>query len=338
MSADLFRPFARAAACALLALAAFAPVAGAQAAAPQSSASEPVSADGLFQSGTAALAAKNYAAAEEAFQRVRELEPKNHRGLLGLVQTYMARNRSDEAIRLLETESSADPASRDLSVALGSVYAAAGKWDQAISQFQKLLDATDKGTRAAGELYLALGETYRRKNDPASAISALKNARLILPNDARVLAPLAMMLEAANSWEAQQAYEDAVRVDPNNALLLNNLAFTLAEHGGDLDRALSLARRAQRLAPTAAEIADTLGWVYLKKGMLYEARATFAPLVQKDPGNTALRAHLAAALDQKGEANPGLQALLNALRAKPTDANRRQILELLKSTGLPVSH
>ncbi|MGA3095545.1 MAG: tetratricopeptide repeat protein [Bryobacteraceae bacterium] len=333
MFVDLFRPFARAAAVVSLALLAFASAAGGQAAAPP----EPGSADALYRSAAAAFAAKNYAAAEEAFQRLRELEPRNHRGLMGLVQTYLAQSRFDEATRLLEAESSFDPDSRDLTAALGNVYVAAGKWDQAISQFQKVLDATGKGTRAAGELYLALGEIYRRKNDLASAVSALKNARQTLPNDPRVLSPLALLLEATSSWEAQQAYEDAIRVDPNNALLLNNLAFNLAEHGGDLDRALSLARHAQRLAPTAAEIADTVGWVYLKKGMLYEARAAFAPLVQKDPGNTAFRDHLAMALDQKGEANPGLLALLKALRAQPTDANRRQVLELLKSAGLPVS-
>jgi len=202
MSVGLFRRFSRsacAAAGAFLVLVAFAPLAGAQAAAPRAPGPEQGSADGLFRSATAALAAKNYAAAEEAFRRVRELEPKNHRGLMGLVQTYLAQRRFDEATRLLETESSADPASPDLNVALGNVYVATGKWDQAISQFQKVLDATDKGTKAAGEIYLALGETYLRKNDQASAISALKNARQTLPNDPRVLSPLALMLEAASS-------------------------------------------------------------------------------------------------------------------------------------------
>jgi Flp pilus assembly protein TadD len=213
----------------------------------------------------------------------------------------------------------------------------AGQWDQAISRFQKVLDATEKGSKAAGEVYLAMGETYRRKGEPAAAIAALRSARQTLPDDARVLITLAMALDSVSSWEAQQAYEDAVRVAPNNALLLNNLAYSLAEHGGDLDRALSLALRAQQLAPTMPEIADTAGWIYLKKDRIPEARAAFASLVQKDPGNKAFRGHLATALERGGEAGPGLQALAKALRAEPTDANRLQVVELLKSSGLPLS-
>ena len=361
MSADLYRPssrLARAIAGALLALVALAPVAGgfspgrdaappanAGAAAsplpPFSQAQTPApgqsSADKLFQSGVAALNAKDYAAAEEAFRQCRELEPKNIRGLMGLAEAYLAQKMSDQAIHLLETESAADPGNQDLATALGNIYVRTEKWDQAISQFQKLLDATDKQTKAAGELYLRIGETYRRKGDMPSAISALRNARMTLPDDVRVLSTLALTLDAVSSWEAQQAYEDALRVAPNDAILMNNLAFSLAEHGGDLDRALSLARRAQKLVPTVPEIADTVGWIYLKKDMAYEARAAFAPLVQKQPGNAGFRGHLATALEWRNETSPALRALAKALRQEPTEANQRLVLELLKNSGLPVS-
>ena len=354
MAADLFGPASRPAclaACAFLGLAAFAPVAGgfsqtaaqppvpAQPGQSPAAASPPApdqgSADALFRSGAAALAAKDFTAAEEAFRQVRELEPKNHRGLLALVETYLAQNKADQALYFLETASAAEPASPDLALALGNVYLGTGKWDQAVSQYRKLLDAADKQTKAAGELYLAIGEAFRRKGDMPSAIAALRNARLTLPNDGRVLTTLALALDATSSWEAQQAYEDALRVAPDNGLVLNNLAFKLAENGGDLDRALSLARHAQRLLPTMPDIADTLGWIYLKKDMASEARATFAPLVQNQPGNANFRAHLAAALEWHNETSPALQSLAKALRDKPTDANQRLVLELLKRSGLP---
>jgi tetratricopeptide (TPR) repeat protein len=285
----------------------------------------------------AALNAKDYSSAEQVFRQCREREPKNIGCLQGLAETYLAQKMPDQAIHLLEAESAADPANRDLAVALGDIYARTGKWDQALSQFQKVLDATDKQAKAVGELYLRIGETYRGKGDMPSAISALKNARLTLPDDGRVLGTLAMTLEAASSWEAQQAYEDALRVAPNNAILLNNLAFSLAEHGGDLDRALSLARQAQKSAPTVSEFADTIGWIYLKKDMAYEARAAFAPLVQKQPENAAFRGHLATALEWRNESSPALRTLAKALRQEPTEANQRLVLELLKSSGLPVS-
>jgi tetratricopeptide (TPR) repeat protein len=339
MSVDDFRPSLRpawVAACVLLGMVASV---SAQTEQPPASESAPApgqgSADALFKSGAAALAAKNFTAAEEAFRQVRELEPKNHRGLLALVDTYLAQNKTDQALYFLETSSTLEPASLDLTMALANVYSRMGKWDQAIPQFQKLIGSTDKQSKAAGELYLAMGEAFRRKGDTPSAIAAFRNARSTLPNDARVLAALAMALDATSSWEAQQAYEDAVRVAPNNALLLNNLAFKLAESGADLDRALSLARRAQQSLPAMAEIADTLGWIYLKKDMVFEARAILAPLVQKQPGNAGIRAHLAAALEWHNEPSPALQTLAKALREQPTEANQRLVLELLNRSGLP---
>ena len=348
MSVDFFRPASRpvrAAACSLLVLVALAPVAGgfsqvpAQPEQPPAAASpaapEQRSADALFKSGSAALAARNFAAAEEAFSQVRELEPQIHRGLLALVETYLAQSKTEQALYFLETATIAEPASLDFIVALANVYVRAGKWDQAVALYRKLLDAADKQSKAAGELYLAIGEACRRKGDMPSAIAAFRNARLTLPNDPRVLPALALALDATSSWEAQQAYEDALRVAPENGVLLNNLAFKLAESGADLDRALSLARHAQRLLPAMPEIADTLGWIYLKKDMAYEARATLAPLVQKQPGNAGFRAHLAEALEWRNETPPALKALAKALRDKPTDANQRLVLELLQSSGLP---
>jgi predicted Zn-dependent protease len=347
MTVDLFRRTSRlacAVAGAFLGLAAIAPAAGGfgQAQAPPPAPASPPapgqsSFEGLFQSGVAALSAKSFAAAEEAFRQCRELEPKNFRALMGLVQTYQAQSKFEQAIHLLETELAADPANQALMVTLGNMYVGTHKWDQGILQYQKVLDATDKKTKTAGELYFAIGEACRQKGDLTSAIAALRNARLTLPDDARVLTTLAMMLEAVSSWEAQQADEDALRVAPDNPILLNNLAFSLAEHGGDLDRALSMARRARQLLPTMLEISDTLGWIYLKKNMAYEARAAFAPLVHEQPGNATFRDHLSKALEWGNAAPPALQALVKALREKPTDANQSLVLKLLQASGLPVS-
>ena len=47
----------------------------------------------------------------------------------------------------------------------------------------------------------------------------------------------------------------------------NDLAFLLARQGGDLERARRLAEEARAALPRSAEVADTMGYVYLKKGL-----------------------------------------------------------------------
>ena len=40
-----------------------------------------------------------------------------------------------------------------------------------------------------------------------------------------------------------------------------------AEEGLDLDAALTMAQRARQLAPNATAMADTVGWIYIKKNL-----------------------------------------------------------------------
>ena len=62
-------------------------------------------------------------------------------------------------------------------------------------------------------------------------------------------------------------YEEAIKLDPNLAIAKNNLAYLMADEGKNLDRALDLAQEAKSQLPESGNVADTLGWVLLKKGI-----------------------------------------------------------------------
>src|ERR1035437_7570270 len=129
-----------------------------------------------------------------------------------------------------------------LVLALGNTAIRAGRYDLAVSYFQKVAGSLPKGSKAQGDLFLRIGESYRRKGDFTNAIVALQKAREIVPQNGLVLSTLALVLEAAGRWtEARQVYEVVLKLDPNNAVALNNLAYLLTEHGGDLDDALTKA-------------------------------------------------------------------------------------------------
>ncbi len=100
-----------------------------------------------------------------------------------------------------------------------------------------------------------------------------------------VVDELALAFQTADRKpEARQAYEQAVKLDPQNGFALNNLAFLIAEGGGgDLDQALTYAQRAKQVLPNLSEVSDTLGWIYLKKNMSDNAMDIFQGLVNKAP-------------------------------------------------------
>ena len=98
----------------------------------------PSSPDVLFQLGVVNLAENKYKEAEDAFRRSYELNPANSRGLMGMVETEMAQNHPDQAMQLLQTESAKAPNRMDFLLALGNTAVRAGKFDLAISYFEKV--------------------------------------------------------------------------------------------------------------------------------------------------------------------------------------------------------
>jgi tetratricopeptide (TPR) repeat protein len=292
----------------------------------------PDSPDVLFNLGAVDLAENRFKEAEDAFRRCYELNPANQRGLNGMVETEVAQNHWDKAMELLKTESAKAPDNMDLVTAMGNTAVRAGNYDLAISYFEKVAAALEKGTRGQGDVFLRIGEAYRRKGDFANAIVALQKANEFLPNNGVALSTLALVLDAAGRWpEARRAYEEVVKLDPNNGVALNNLAYLLSEHGGDLDDALTKAQRAKQLLPDLNEVSDTLGWIYLKKNLTDNAIDIFKDLVNKVPNDASFRYHLEMAYSQKGDKAKALEQLHEALKYNPAQGERDKIIETIES-------
>jgi tetratricopeptide (TPR) repeat protein len=308
-------------------LAAFILLKGQQAATPES-------AEELFQSGTARLSEGKYKEAEEAYRKLYALEPGNPRGIVGVAQIYIAQKKNDEAIQLLQAEAKKNPKNLDYQMAIGNMAMKAAMYDVALEEFLSVLNHVNRYSKMAGDLYFRIGEAYLRKGELDFAIIFLRQANELLPRNSLILATLASALDRAGQNEAAVLeYREALDADPNNGAVLNNLAFLLAENGGDLDSALGYARRARQLLPDAPSIADTLGWICVKKNMTDEAIGILRDLVQKDPAQPAYRYHLAAALEQKGDHSAAKAELTAALKNNPSKDEEQKIKDLLQKIG-----
>jgi len=294
----------------------------------------PGSSEVTFALGMIDLHEEKYKEAEETFRKAYQQNLKDPRGLVGLIEALARQRKFDEAIQVLQQELAKNPNNNDLRVALGNVAVRSGNFDMGITEFQKVLTTLDKDSKARGQIYLRIGETYRRKGDNNAAVAALYKAKETLPDNSLVVSTLAQALDnAGRKPEAVQTWEQAIKLDPRNAVALNNLAFLMAESGGDLDQALTYAQRAEQMMPSMNEVSDTLGWIYLKKNLSDNAMDIFQRLVTRVPDNSTYRYHLGMALSQKGDRPRAIKELQQALHSNPSKEEEGKIRDLIGKLG-----
>jgi tetratricopeptide (TPR) repeat protein len=246
--------------------------------------------------------------------------------------------RKDEAIRLLQAELDKDPASTKLRTALANLFVRSGQDDKAVAEFQRVLDtARNLNTETITSLYFSMADCFRRMGDNDAAIRMLQQAAAANPKDPRAPLLIGPLMEAAGRPDQAEAhYEQVLKIQPDDAVALNNLAYLKAAEGRDLDRALAMAQQAHEKMPNLAPIADTLGWGYLKKNMTAEAIAAFHEALQKDSSpSPEVHYHLAMALNQNGEIPAAVQELKTALASHPSQNDKAQIEALLQKLAQP---
>jgi Tfp pilus assembly protein PilF len=247
-------------------------------------------------------------------------------------QALYAQEDTGQALDRLQAQIAASPERLDLVVALGNAAVLAGKFDMAVASFEKVLEKLEPDSQEAGDLYLRIGETYRRKGDGEAAIASLTRASQLLPDQPVVVGTLALVLDGfGKKDEAEKAYRSTLQLDPDNAVAMNNLAFLLSERGEDLDHAWGYARRAMELVPEDVEMIDTAGWVQWTRGQTDEAIALFAEALGKTPGNESYRRHLMLALEAKSNRSASMDELKALLSGASSPESLGKVQELLQA-------
>lgn len=290
----------------------------------------PGSRDALFQLGRVEFQSQRLGEAEKAFDQCYRVRAEDLECFLGLVETYAAQRRFDRALEALRQQQARQPNEPRLWLAEANVLVLGGKYEAAAPIYERLV----KREPGVADHHLRLGEVYRRLERTELALDHFRKARDLRPKDANVHYPLALLLHATGrAAEAKAVYEQILKLEPDSPVALNNLAYVIAETGGDLDLALTYAQRAKQRLPNSDDVTDTIGWIYIKKNLSANAIAIYEQLIAKQPNNPTFRYHYAMALLQKGDKARARQELLTALRNRPAKEEEGRIRELMARIG-----
>ena len=276
------------------------------------------------QLGLLEIAEKRYPAAITALSQ--QLQSGDPRVYTALAVAYLHQREFDQARTVLVEGLKFLPGSPALIEQLADTEALAGNYDTALGHLQKLLASNPKSVN----IERRLAEIYELKGDHPNEVACYRQAHELAPDDMNVALSLAGALaRAGRTSEAHAQFKSVVKADPENAPALNNAAFFLADTGGDLDEALRLAKRALEKSPGQPGFSDTVGYIYLKKGLNDSALETFSNLARKYPMFASFRYHLGLALFAKGESAAARKELQAALSEHPTPEDSQRIRELL---------
>ena len=213
-----------------------------------------------------------------------------------------------------------------------SILFEAGKEQDAIRQ---LASARQEQPDFAVQLFLIEAETYSERERYADADRVLSKALTQFPDDTSLLYTRAMLAEKNN--DLRKLEMDLRRIlerEPDNAMALNALGYTLTDRTNRHEEARQLIEAAHRLAPEDPAVLDSLGWVNFHLGNLKDAERYLRDAMDKYPDGE-IAAHLGEVLWAQGRQRDARQVWREAFKADPDNAILRSTIKRLTGSETP---
>lgn len=172
---------------------------------------------------------------------------------------------------------------------------------------------------------LYLGVAYNRLGRNLEAARVLERARTINPKDMGAISQLALVYDGMQRHEdSDRLYEEALTIDSTYHLVLNNYAYSLAERGVQLSRALAMAKKAVEAQPENPSYLDTIGWIYYMLGSYKEAEHYVKQAIEKGEANAVVYEHLGDIYYAMNDKERALEQWKIALKLDEKNAGLRE--------------
>ena len=114
--------------------------------------------------------------------------------------------------------------------------------------------------------------------------------------------------------ESDSVYEKALTIEPENALVNNNYAYSLSERGLQLERALKMVNIALENDSLNSSYLDTKGWIYFKLKDYKPAQKYIEEAIKAGGENAVMLEHLGDILYMNGDKSEAVENWKKALK------------------------
>lgn len=252
------------------------------------------------------------------FEAALKADPRSPWARLGLATVALNKTDLDEAARQLREALAVAPTLEPVLEMMGTVLVAQGRYNEAINQYQQLLQLDSATARAA----LALGRLFTLMERNPDAITALEAGARIEPTNASVFANLGhLYFDAKRYGDARAAYGRALALEPRDELCQVMLSVTDRVEAGTIPHeVIILLREANDLEET-----DPQG-----------ALQRYATAVQMAPDLSMAHLGYGRTLVRLGQVRQGAEELAQAVTLEPNlYSNRMAYAQLMIELNRP---
>lgn len=181
------------------------------------------------------------------------------------------------------------------------------------------LKSGDRGE--AEEAFLAEGQILADAGQVEAALAAYQEGLNRLPESERLIYARALLAAEQGHLEMAEAdFRAILEEDPDDALALNALGYTLADQTDRLEEAHDLISRAYELAPDDAAVVDSMGWVEYRLGNHQEALVHLQRALDME-FDAEIAAHLGEVLWVTGDRDAAREVWQEAMERLPEDSD-----------------
>ena len=225
-----------------------------------------------------------------------------------------------------------DPLSAIVQLHLAAYESRLGQSAQAETQLEQLA----KQYADQPEPLARLGDVYVEDKKFADAVGAYSGAIARLPHpeakDWSLYYARGASYQQVHDWPRAEAdMHEALKLSPNQPIVLNFLGFSWAEQNRNLPQARDMIQRALDQRPNDGAIVDSLGWVVLRLGDVHRAVQLLQQAAELEPVDPTITGHLGDAYWDAGRHVEAEDQWRRALVLNPEPGEAARIEARLKS-------
>ena len=240
--------------------------------------------------------------ANDMYGRIDSNSPAHWAAQLRIAANYDQLGRLDDSIHELDSAATQYPDRTDALVELGDILRRHERWTEAIAAYDRAIALVPKPGRGEWPLFYARGIAEHE----------------------------------ADQWpRAQEDFEHALSLNPDQPDVLNYLGYSWVEKGVNLERAQQMIEKALAQRPTSGFMVDSLGWLFFRIGQYDKAVAEMERAIELTPDDATINSHLGDTLAAVGRTEEARYEWMRALIYHPDPALKAELDRKLKEGFTP---